>query len=68
MTDARIAAALSKLSHGSYSLTVEGFGRRALGKKPTDKEIQAAMRATGLPERRVPAPQGMVTVWDYDAP
>lgn len=64
--DARIEKALSKLDHGSYSLTVEGFGRRAFGKTVSDKQIAELMRQSGLPERRVKGPAGMVSVWDYD--
>lgn len=66
--DPRIAKALSRLDHGSYSLTIDGFGRRALGKNADLKDILLAMRSTELPERRVPGPNGLVTVWDYDAP
>lgn len=65
--DPRIRKALDKLDHGSYSLTIEGFGRRALGKSADEREIRAAMQASGLPERRVPGPVGMVSVWDYDS-
>lgn len=66
--DPRIQKALSRLDHGSYSLTIDGFGRRALGKNADPRDIIQAMRSTELPERRVPGPNGMVTVWDYDAP
>ncbi len=66
--DPRLRKAIDRLSHGSYSLTIEGFARRACGAKPTDKELTDLMRATELPERRVPGPNGLVTVWDYDAP
>lgn len=66
--DARISKALSRLSHGSYSLTIDGFARRTFGPKPTDRDLTDLMRATEFPERRVPGPHGLVTVWDYDAP
>ena len=69
MTDPRITAALSKLDHGTYSLTVAGFARRAVGAraKETDRELHALMMATGLPHRRIT--QGIpVDCWDYDAP
>ena len=65
--DDRIAKALGKLDHGSYSLTVAGFARRVIGKKATDRELFGLMMDSGLPHRRITA--GIPTdVWDYDAP
>lgn len=69
--DPRITAALAKLEHGSWSLTVAGFARKAL-KMPTpmsakDRAVaHAAMMATGLPHRRTRYGV-IIDVWDYDA-
>lgn len=73
MTDPRITAALAKLDHGTWSLTVGGFARKALRMPdpmtPADrKAAHQIMMETGLPHRRVPFGGGMVDVWDFDAP
>lgn len=68
MTDKRISAALAKLDHGSYSLTVAGFARRAVGTKSneTDRDLFNLMMDSGLPHRRIT--RGIpVDCWDYDA-
>lgn len=69
MTDSRIAAALAKLDHGSWSLTVAGFARRALKMshpmKLTERtRARDLMMATGLPHRRVKCDDGMIDCWD----
>lgn len=72
MIDPRIAAALAKLDHGTWSLTVGGFARKALRMSAplSHKDratARAAMMATGLPYRRITA--GIPTeVWDFNAP
>lgn len=70
MTDPRIQAALGKLEHGGWSLTVNGFARRAVGtkSKETDKELRDLMMETGLPHRRITYGGAGFDVWDYDAP
>lgn len=68
MIDPRIKAALAKLTHGSYSLTVAGFARRAVGLKSreTDRDLFNLMMGAGLPHRRIT--RGIpIDVWDYDA-
>lgn len=68
MIDPRIKTALSKLDHGSYSLTVAGFARRAVGAKSneTDRDLFNLMMDSGLPHRRIT--RGIaIDVWDYDA-
>jgi hypothetical protein len=65
--DKRLELAISKLDHGSYSLTVQGFARRAVGAKSreTDRELFALMMDSGLPHRRITA--GIpLDVWDID--
>lgn len=64
--DYRLRKALDHMDHGSYSLTVEGFGRRVFGRSISDREIIDLMRTAELPERRIQGPHGLVTVWDYD--
>lgn len=74
MMDNRIAAALSKLDRGGWSLTVEGFARRALklAHPLTGRQkemLRRLMMDSGLPYRRVPGPTAgqALDVWDYEA-
>lgn len=68
--DPRIAAALAKLESGGWSLTLDGFARRAckIKQKPTAKEyaeLKRLMDGTGLPSRMVKYGGGTFPVWDY---
>lgn len=72
MASDRITAALAKLDHGSWSLTVGGFGCKAMGFKPPytaeqRRHARDAMMATdGLAYRRITL--GVpIEVWDWDA-
>lgn len=68
MTDPRISAALDKLEHGGWSLTVSGFAARALKiKSPTAREksmMRDMMNETGLPMRRVKYGDDYIDCWD----
>lgn len=72
MTLLRLQSALSKLPHGSYSLTVRGFACRALkldANKLTARElgrIRDMMHSTGLPTRRVKSDEAWIDCWDYE--
>lgn len=70
MMDPRISAALDKLEHGGWSLTVSGFAARALKiKSPTPREksmLRDMMNQTGLPLRRVKYGSDFIDVWDYE--
>lgn len=74
MTDPRLTAALAKLPHGGWSLTVGGFARKAVGIRretltPAERrDLTALMHATGLPHRRVSYGGDMIDVWDHEAP
>jgi hypothetical protein len=73
MTDrlATLKAAIAKLEKGGWSLTVDGFARRALRMKAPlsfaeRAELKALMNATGLPPRRILVGMAL-DVWDYQA-
>lgn len=67
--DPKITAALDKLDHGGWSLTVAGFAARAMKiKSPTARDksmLRDMMNETGLPLRRVQYGDGFIDVWDY---
>lgn len=76
MTDRRaeiLKAALGRLERGGWSLTVNGFARKALRlPEPLSPSLAAELRmlmhGLGLRHRRVPYAGAMGDVWDYDAP
>lgn len=75
MTEIQIATlktAITKLDPGGWSLTVNGFARRALKMKPPltkkqETELSDMMDKTGLVRRQVKYGSGFISVWDYQA-
>lgn len=69
MIDPKITAALDKLDHGGWSLTVAGFAARAMKiKSPTARDksmLRDMMNETGLETRRCIVGGEWVDVWDY---
>jgi len=68
MIDPKITAALDKLDHGGWSLTVAGFAARAMKiKSPTARDksmLRDMMMETGLEHRRVKYGDDMIDCWD----
>ena len=66
--DPKIAAALDKLDHGGWSLTVAGFAARVMKiAKPTARDksmLRDMMNETGLEMRRVKINGDWTDVWD----
>lgn len=70
MTVETLKDGLGKLAPGGWSLTVNGYAKRAMKIKHDLSareygELRDLMHATGLPHRRVKFGGKMIDVWDF---